>query len=684
VTTKPMDGVRVIGTPLPYADGAETTLLDLITNADDVSSGSDELARHVRDWPTRYHLSRARTHVLRPLRIEPGMRVLDVGAGTGTHARFLGEQGADVVALEGSLQRANVTAARCRDLPNVEVVCGPLDAFTDEERFDLVVAIGVLEYAGDVIGGSEGADALLERLRGLTRANGAVVVTVENQIGLKYLVGCAEDHLGLPWIGVEGYPLATGVRTYPRSVLRQLLEEAGLGVQHWMYAFPDYKLPKVLFTDATYEEPSATRLIDQLAPHPVRDFAHPRYFLADDRGVHRTFVEAGLGPEVANSFLVVAASDDMALVRHVDREVSAWHFGDERMRQWMRVKTIRRRDGDLTVDSVMAWPGEVPRQREWLRQNGEGTQPYLSGPTVEQRVRAALGSGDEDEVARLLTLWREHLLSISTPWDGEAEPEHPFVLPTTNAVLPPDHLDVELRNFVIGDADTLHYVDSEWWLSGGVDIDLACVRALWFLAHDLVTSGERYPWSSSTTVDELTSTLGSRCGLAVSAALLGAWRRAESELQSHVHGPDPRDNATRVEAGQLSRDHLALTRSYPFSRLAAEIGRLQEELRALADAHREAHVAVVELRDSMAQAGETITALRAELDTKARELDANGQELDTKARELDAKGQELDTKARELGHALLEIRELRGSTSWRITAPARAVSRRLRSVLRRR
>ena len=146
-----------LGEPVPYLDGSEAELLTVMTAAADRDTGSDELAAAVHDWPTRYHLSRSRANLLRPLRIEPGMRVLDVGAGTGAIARHLGEQGAEVLALEGSLSRARVAAARCHDLGNVRVAVGqPHDV--RERDFDLVCCIGVLEYSGADL-------ALIDRLR---------------------------------------------------------------------------------------------------------------------------------------------------------------------------------------------------------------------------------------------------------------------------------------------------------------------------------------------------------------------------------------------------------------------------------------------------------------------------------------------------------------------------------------
>ena len=81
-----------------WRDGSEDRIAGILRDATDRSSGSDELAAHIDDWPTRYHFGRARTNLLHPIRLGPGVRVLDVGAGSGVNSRWAAEQGATVVA----------------------------------------------------------------------------------------------------------------------------------------------------------------------------------------------------------------------------------------------------------------------------------------------------------------------------------------------------------------------------------------------------------------------------------------------------------------------------------------------------------------------------------------------------------------------------------------------------------
>ncbi len=556
-------GVRLIGGEVDYADGSEDPVLEILEEADDRSTASDELARHIVDWPTRYHLSRQRANLLRPLTFGPGTRVLDVGAGTGAIARHVAETGADVVALEGTLPRARAAAARCEGLPNVEVVCGPVDAFDDDAGFDVVLCIGVLEYAGE---------PLLTKLRALTRPDGVVVVAIENQLGLKYLLGYGEDHLGQPWAGVEGYRTAGegGPRTWSRRRLGALLAQAGFPAQRWMFPFPDYKLPSVVVDESAYAEVDAPDFVDQIVRWPCSPLASEPARVCDDRIAHRVFLQAGLGPEVANSFLVVAGHDSTAMTRRLDPDVAAWFFGSDRLRMWLGTKTF---STDVAATAIA--PTDRLLERGWLTQHREPRQPRILGRTVEQDALDALDHGPA-AVAAVLQAWRDHLRTheIEAPEEAGRSPDHPFAGPATRRLLPDDHLDVDLANFVAGT-----YVDREWRAEGGVDADLVALRALWSFAFNVVARGVRHPWPLETTVDELTQTLARLCGTPASDNAIARWRQAESELQAKVRGigiATTREELERV--GAVSQVSPGSSRYLPFTALRHSLARTYDHL----------------------------------------------------------------------------------------------------------
>ena len=532
MTVDPESGIRVLGGSVPYADGSEAELLRVIRDASDRSDGSDELRRHVHDWPTLYHLAPERANLLRPLAVGPGIRVLDVGAGTGCLSRHLGERGAEVVALEPSLARARVAAARCGGLDGVEVVCGTPDDFEDSAGFDVVLVVGVLEYAAAAMGGASGPDSLLARLAGLVRPGGALAVAIENQFALKYLAGLPEDHLGRPWVSIEGYPGPAGVRTHSRPVLARMLARTGLPAQRWLFPFPDYKLPTVVVAEDAYELDEAPDLVDQLVRSPVSDPAFPDVVpVFEPRRAHREMVAAGLGPDVANSFLVIAGADRLSVDRVVDPEALAWLYGSGRLRHWRREQVVTAGQGGVRVRSRTL--GDSAPGATWLAQDGSSERAWCAGRTVEQDVLDGLAAHRLDRVTEALTRWRRHLTDLeASPPEGVT---HPFLGPGARAVLPEDHLDVEPSNFVVRD-DGIVYVDCEWTVVGGVDVDLACTRALRFLAERVVVSGAAHPWSEDITVDGIAAELGRLCDVVVDDKRLARWADAEAQFQEVVTG----------------------------------------------------------------------------------------------------------------------------------------------------
>ncbi|MEJ2061193.1 MAG: cyclopropane fatty acyl phospholipid synthase [Gammaproteobacteria bacterium] len=84
--------------------------------------------------------------VCRKLDLRPGVRVLDIGCGWGSFARFAAERyGAEVVGLTISREQAELGRERCKDLP---VELRLQDYREVNERFDHIVSLGMFEHVG--------------------------------------------------------------------------------------------------------------------------------------------------------------------------------------------------------------------------------------------------------------------------------------------------------------------------------------------------------------------------------------------------------------------------------------------------------------------------------------------------------------------------------------------------------
>lgn len=603
-----MRPVRQLTGTVDWQDGSEQRILDVLLEAKNLADGSDELAAYVTDWPTLYHFSPRRANLLRPFRFGPGTRVLDVGAGSGALARHVAETGSSVVALEGNPARAKAAARRCEGLDNVEVVCGRVTEFDDHAGFDVVLCVGVLEHT------APDHDKTLVHLRRLTGPDGVLILAIENQLGLRYLLGHPEDHLQQPWIGVEGYPGTDHVRTFSRDRLRRMLESAGFPDQRWLYPFPDYKLPVAVLADTAYER-LGRDFVDQLVRWPDATHASPASRLCDERLAHNVFLDAGLGPAVANSFLVLAGEGPRGLTERIDSDASAWYFGAERLRAWRSAKVFRAPGTGDTPSEVVAAPAPAGRRVSlWLRQERPECQPFFAGPTLEQLFLQAC-TRSVDDASAVLHTWRVYVSRVATAPTGDPGPAHPFRRATTTTLLPADHIDVNLANFISTEGGIV-VIDSEWVAAGPVDADLVLLRALWGLAVDLVQRGVVHPWPSELPVDALAGALGAACGVPAGLDEIQGWREAEAELLAIVQGGKVDDHlAWLVRTGNASRADAETRSSLPFTALRRE----------LAGAHERVLSLTRQLHGSEAQNGELgrqLTELRGQLDASARQLAA--------------------------------------------------------------
>jgi len=230
-------------------------------------------------------------------------RVLEVGCGCGAITRFLGETFQEVVAVEGSLVRANLTRLRTTDQGNVAVVCAPFQDITFSSPFDIVFCIGVLEYASQFLDAPDPYEAALEYFSKVLTSDGVLVLAIENQFGAKYWASSREDHTGVMFDGLEGYRrVRRSARTFGYHELKKRVERFFPHVQFY-FPFPDYKVPSCVLSEELVSRVKAGELVGRFRS---RDYGAPRRRLFDERQLLIEIDRNDMLPFFANSFLIVA------------------------------------------------------------------------------------------------------------------------------------------------------------------------------------------------------------------------------------------------------------------------------------------------------------------------------------------------------------------------------------------
>jgi 2-polyprenyl-3-methyl-5-hydroxy-6-metoxy-1,4-benzoquinol methylase len=363
---------------IAYSDGdeAEQRIASIISHASDVTVLSTELRQHCTDWASLYHLSGTRANILRPFKNDFQGDVLEIGAGCGAITRYLGECGANILALEGSRRRAAIARSRTRDLDNVTVLADKFDQFQCDHQFDIVTLIGVLEYANLFTAGENPALSMLERVHSLLKPEGKLIIAIENQLGLKYFAGAPEDHVGQPMYGIEGRYRKDQPQTYGRRELTEILRQAGYANSEFMAAFPDYKLPTSIVTENGFSNEGFDS--SALASQSVkRDPQLPPLLVFSPELVWPTLVQNKIALDLANSFLIVAGG----FVEQVSHShILAWHFTTERSKELCKeTRFVRTGNASIEVQYYLLAPGSpkqiderllmfsVPKKAEYVR-----------------------------------------------------------------------------------------------------------------------------------------------------------------------------------------------------------------------------------------------------------------------------------------------------------------------------
>ena len=605
-----------------------------------------------------YHLSSQRANLLRPLEPLLRGRVLEVGAGCGAITRFLGECGAHVVALEPSPRRAAIAASRCRDLPNVQVVCDRLETFGGPGSFDVVTLIGVLEYARVFNDATDSVQAMLESVRALLAGDGRLILAIENQLGLKYFAGYSEDHIGVPMFGIDDLYAERSAVTFGRVELQERLKRAGLHVHGLYFPLPDYKLPTSVVTPAGEIDVEWAECLASLASGATTaDQQRPLLSLFSLDRAWRVVARNRLLPELANSFLFVAGRTEQSPAFD-GSGLLAVHNGGARRPEFAKLTEFYRGAEGILVKRKLLDPRSkgvvhgIPLKLRVLEERFQRGEPWTATLTGVVNRRG----------------WtRAPVLDWARTWLQVLEQEAGTRLSSVGSLVEGRFVDATPFNLLQSPDGGLHFVDLEWESEGSIEVGWLLFRGLFGSFTRFASMAEPDPSVQQRLVDLIT-TLSQELDLGIDPAALDRYCEAEARLQRWVSGSPSQPKADQFKQAMLSvRIPLSSAHGYRLhvEELERVVGARDAEIESqLSEVERQRHEGerlggeVERLRKDLEHHNSTLLELSTLIVSRDRELDSLRGAVAERERELASSSAERAALQSKLEYGVERIAEL--------------------------
>ncbi len=533
-------------------------------------------------WSMLYHLSDIRENIVDFLPVNKDDTVLEIGAGCGAITGALAIKAQKVTCIELSKKRSLINAERHRELSNIEIRVGNFQDIEKEltDKFDYIMLIGVLEYAGSYIDSDSPYEKMLQMLKCHLKEGGSIIIAIENKYGLKYFAGCREDHTGTYYTGIEGYPGIDEVRTFSRKGLERLAEKTGL-VSEFYYPYPDYKLPITIYSDERL--PRVSELSDGF-----RNFDYDRFVSFDEAAVYDELIREEEVPFFSNSFLVIIRKGSRIEGMTGRRVLYSRHSVERRQDRQIRTDLELAGNGERIISKYPVNEASRPHLESMARgyerlcgvlsgtkfkpnrvkriNDGEGNLrrlefEYLSGPTLEDELNICRSEKKTDDALLVIRSYCETLRGLKDMTDFEMTERFKEIfgdidLPAGLKCMPVTDVDMIFTNLISDKGWNI--IDYEWTFDFPIPVDFVIYRSVFYFCRDM----------GQNDIDGLD--LFAAAG--IPEDLKGIFEKMEHNFQLYIKG----DRITLPEMYSIMRgDVLTLDRALKTASLTGKINRVK-------------------------------------------------------------------------------------------------------------
>jgi 16S rRNA G527 N7-methylase RsmG len=466
-----------------YSDDAESILYKVF-KSENPQPKVKKLLSDNPDWPVYYHLSPYRKNVIDWYEFERGAKILEVGAGCGAITEALCQKDIKVTALELTQRRAEINAYRNKRRNNLEIVIGNLEDYQPKEKFDYVICVGVLEYAGTFINSEKPYEDFVKLLASNLSAKGKLIIAIENRLGLKYFSGSKEDHTGRVFDGINQYPGPKKIQTFGKMELKELVEKNDLKDTYFYYPYPDYKNPMIIYSDDYWpgKDAESPNKLPPVISH--NHHGRNRLHLFSEQLSMISVEKNQIYRDIANSFIVIASKNGNAKSRVL------YYTSTPSRKDKYRLSTYLKKDGGKFIFYKESASNESVKHLESIEKNSIKLKKIFNDTGINivepRRVAANKLAFDYIEGATLERLLFDSI--VAQNYDETLNIIDRFI--ATIEILPGRDItneyliDLNFDNIIIDKNGVWNFIDYEWLVIKEVHKKIIVQRALiYFLSR---------------------------------------------------------------------------------------------------------------------------------------------------------------------------------------------------------